>query len=621
MLVSRVASAVRCRRVPPLPCAAAPFTTTPPASFFTGAMFKNQGPHALPKLPVPTLEETMAKFEWTAQPLLRSDDERKQTAAECQAFLSGKGRSLQAELVHYDQQRPDSNYIVDFWYDMYLNARDPLPINMNPFIMFKDTPINKDWVACASSYAVATTHFYTLVRDRTLSPDMFAQFPLDMSQYPWLFASTRLPTPRSDTLQISSSNPGHIAVTRGGSIFKVHVLDASGKPLPLAQVHSQMMGIASAPATPASSNPGILTTAPRDDWTAARATLAKDATNAASLKTIDDALFVVALDDSAPATRAAEARTMLFGDGRSRWFDKSFTLIVTRSGKVAVNFEHSWGDGVCVLRMCNDVHAAVSKSCASALAEVKSVQAHSVAPLVFNTQQVAGEMAAAAKRFDEHAGSMKNIVVECKGLSRQQVKEFKVSPDGVMQMAIQLAYTRLHKQTVSVYESASTSSFLRGRTETIRSCTPASAAFVATMMQQTASAEDKNRALRNACAVHGDVTFAALTGKGIDRHLFALKQLAARQPGPLPAFFSLPAYNRMIHNTLSTSTLSSPALDGGGFGPVVVDGYGVGYGIQDDGSGFSVTSYMDTLPAFGSALQEAVADMQAVLHETQRVKH
>ena len=191
-----------------------------------------------------------------------------------------------------------------------------------------------------------------------------------------------------------------------------------------------------------------------------------------------------------------------------------------------------------------------------------------------------------------------------------------MSPDGVMQMAIQLAYTRLHKQTVSVYESASTSSFLRGRTETIRSCTPASAAFVATMMKQGASAEEKNMSLRAACAVHGDVTFAALTGKGIDRHLFALKQLASRQPGPLPAFFSLPAYSRMIHNTLSTSTLSSPALDGGGFGPVVADGYGVGYGIQDDGSGFSVTSYMDTLPAFGASLQEAVADMQAVLQQT-----
>jgi hypothetical protein len=73
---------------------------------------------------------------------------------------------------------------------MYLNARDPLPINFNPFIMFKDTAIksvplpllcffpshppllppsrSKDWVACASSYAVATTQFYTLVRSLPL---------------------------------------------------------------------------------------------------------------------------------------------------------------------------------------------------------------------------------------------------------------------------------------------------------------------------------------------------------------------------------------------------------------------------------------------------------------------
>jgi hypothetical protein len=74
-------------------------------------------------------------------------------------------------------------------YDMYLNARDPLPINYNPFIMFKDTPLkyvrnsilspsssslspsssSKDWVACASSYAAATAHFYTLVRSSPLA--------------------------------------------------------------------------------------------------------------------------------------------------------------------------------------------------------------------------------------------------------------------------------------------------------------------------------------------------------------------------------------------------------------------------------------------------------------------
>ncbi len=141
----------------------------------------------------------------------------------------------------------------------------------------------------------------------------------------------------------------------------------------------------------------------------------------------------------------------------------SFSFCVMCIMQVAVNFEHSWGDGVCVLRMCNDVQAAVVKSAAAAAADGKHVQPQHASPLVFNTQAVAGDMAAAAKRFDAHAGggggggggdddddddddnnnnnnnnnndnndnddddvcrtaSMKNIVVECKGLSRQQVK-------------------------------------------------------------------------------------------------------------------------------------------------------------------------------------------------------
>lgn len=54
----------------------------------------------------------------------------------------------------------------------------------------------------------------------------------------------------------------------------------------------------------------------------------------------------------------------------------------------------------------------------------------------------------------------------------------KVSPDGVVQNAIQLAFKRAFGQTVATYESASTAGFLRGRTETIRPATIESKAFV-----------------------------------------------------------------------------------------------------------------------------------------------
>jgi hypothetical protein len=38
-----------------------------------------------------------------------------------------------------------------------------------------------------------------------------------------------------------------------------------------------------------------------------------------------------------------------------RWFDKSFSLIIAKDGTAGINFEHSWGDGVAVLRYFTDM--------------------------------------------------------------------------------------------------------------------------------------------------------------------------------------------------------------------------------------------------------------------------
>lgn len=39
----------------------------------------------------------------------------------------------------------------------------------------------------------------------------------------------------------------------------------------------------------------------------------------------------------------------------NRWYDKSFSLIFTQDGRACVNFEHSWGDGVAVVRYINEI--------------------------------------------------------------------------------------------------------------------------------------------------------------------------------------------------------------------------------------------------------------------------
>ena len=87
---------------------------------------------------------------------------------------------------------------------------------------------------------------------------------------------------------------------------------------------------------------------------------------------------------------------------------------------------------------------------------------------------------------------------------------------------------------------------------------------------------------------HAALSKDGLMGKGWDRHLFALRLLAAESGKPLPDLFTDSAYATLNNIILSTSTLSSIALDGGGFGPVGADCIGIGYGCKNYGARFSL---------------------------------
>ena len=51
---------------------------------------------------------------------------------------------------------------------------------------------------------------------------------------------------------------------------------------------------------------------------------------------------------------------MLHGNGRNRWFEKSFHVVVAANGKAGINWEHAWGDGVAVLRFFEEVYKMLS---------------------------------------------------------------------------------------------------------------------------------------------------------------------------------------------------------------------------------------------------------------------
>jgi len=155
-------------------------------------------------------------------------------------------------------------------------------------------------------------------------------------------------------------------------------------------------------------------------------------------------------------------------------------------------------------------------------------------------------------------------------------------------MSFQLAHFQLHGHSASTYESANQSAYKHGRTETVRSCTPESDAMCKTLIDSSASMAQKVEALQLAVKNHGTITRQALMGAGWDRHMFALKYEAQKNGVEMPAIYEDESYKRLSEIILSTSTLSSPTINGGGFGPVGDRCYGIGYttgvlrGVVDD---------------------------------------
>lgn len=117
---------------------------------------------------------------------------------------------------------------------------------------------------------------------------------------------------------------------------------------------------------PSSSKPaeypiGVWTAENRDKWAEFREYLSNNH-NEKALETIDSALFCVSLDDEGYFDQSDPVpivKILLHGDKNTiinRWFDKSVSLIVCKDGTAGINFEHSWGDGVAVLRYFNEIY-------------------------------------------------------------------------------------------------------------------------------------------------------------------------------------------------------------------------------------------------------------------------
>jgi len=174
------------------------------------------------------------------------------------------------------------------------------------------------------------------------------------------------------------------------------------------------------------------------------------------------------------------------------------------------------------------------------------------------------------------------------------LKTYEFSPDSWFQIAMQLAYFRMHGKIGATYESGGTSRFRRGRTETVRSVSVQSVSFILGMVIPKLSKDQKLKLLRIASKAHVEYMKKATNGFGVDRHLLGLKLLTIENGEKLHDIFLDPYFSISSYWNQSTSQLKLNHLLFTGFGPVVEDGYGVCYSIRKDCVRTSITAFLKT---------------------------
>lgn len=569
---------------------------------------------SLPRLPVPTLEETSKRYLKSVHAVLNSAEyEHTKKAVEQFVKPGSIGEKLQKRLQARRDDPKHKNWIQEWWNDAaYLSYRDPVVPYVSYFYSHRDDRRRRNPVKRAAAITSAVLEFKKQVDSGTLEPEYMKRLPISMDAYQWMFNACRIPSkPADHPVTYDPKEHKHIVVIRKNQFWKV-MHEVGGQQLNTTELEQQFRKIyEKAESSPAV---GILTTENRDLWTDARATLlAAHASNATALKTIESASFVVCLDDAAPVTLEERAHQYWHGDGSNRWFDKPLQFIINENGTSGFVGEHSMMDGTPTHRLNDYVNMLISTnkldfsnpSIRSDLPDPRPIK------FVVNSD-VRNEIQRAAKDFEDVIGQHELRVQAYQGYGKGLIKRFKCSPDAYVQMIIQLAYHKMFGLNRPTYESAATRRFQQGRTETCRSVSDESVAFCNAMADPEIPPEECVQKFRAAADAHVRYISDASDARGVDRHLFGLKK-CLKEGEELPELFKDKAYTYSSTWYLSTSQLSSEYFNGYGWSQVVDDGFGIAYMINENSIQFNIVSKGLGSERMSFYLNEAAGDIRDIL--------
>ncbi|XP_053196840.1 carnitine O-palmitoyltransferase 1, liver isoform-like [Scomber japonicus] len=606
-------------------------------------LYSYQG--SLPNLPVPVVKDTVKRYLESVRPLM-DDAEYERMTKLAADFESSLGNRLQWYLKL--KSLWSSNYVSDWWEEyIYLRGRSPIMVNSNyygmDFLYVTPTPIQ---AARAGNTIYAFFLYRRKLNKEELKPSRIpgTVIPLCSAQCERMFNTTRTPGEETDTVQ-HWQDSDYVAVYHQGRYFRLRVYQA-GRLLSPREIEFQVQRILddSSPPSKGEAKLGALTAGERVPWAKARMNHFSSGVNKRSLDCIEKAAFFVTLDDdeegmlgeNPEASLDHYAKSLLHGKCYDRWFDKSFSVVYYKNGKTGINAEHSWADAPVVAHLWEFALATDSFQLGYNAEGHCKGEVDSSLPrpqkLTWEIppeceEQISQSLAVAQALADDvdcHVFSFREF-------GKGRIKKCRVSPDAFLQIALQLAYYRERRTFCLTYEASMTRLFREGRTETVRSCSNESSAFVRALEGEEAT-DVCRRLFRAASEKHQNLCRMAMTGAGIDRHLFCLyvvsKYLGVESPflkEVLSEPWRLSTSQTPLQQVELFDLVNHPEYIscGGGFGPVADDGYGVSYYIYGENLiNFHISSKHSCPDTdshkFGAQIRKALQDLIQLIGPNQR---
>lgn len=606
----------------------------------------------LPRLPIPALENTVYQYLESCKafaPIATNTSTASEAHGAFNArlvahieklnrFLSTSGPEIQRLLTERDAVAAERgeypfSFVEKLWDSLYLDDDGSIPFSNSVNMVSK--ALNPSWSQSrvAAKVARACAKWFIVASDGSLPPPPGKSIYICMTALANQFGLARKPGLMSDEKTAASSMTEalrYVTVVCKGQVFLVSMVDAVGQLRSEDCLNSAFTTVLEhgKDTGPSSSIP-IMTTANRREWFRTRCELhAINSANSTNLKLIDHSLIVLCLDSDPVSSVLDMQYKLLTGSSpdamsqtptaaRNRWFDKHQLVIPCSPGKgFGFIAEHSFSDGMMWWTWLKDVYNDVTSE-GLALSDPSErtvvlpaarkidtpsgrLHNHGVVQLEFSLN--ASVRTVLYKTLDRHIAAINNLNVGLTTLpaSKDESKNvFKMSFDSLCLATVQLALARKHGFMAATYKPASTGKFFHGRTETVRSATPAMHAFIRAFLDDSLRAQRHGdiqvvALLRAATAKHRDLSAAAASGAGIDRHLCALKAIAKEvQDRDALALFDDDLFKQSSTWTLSTTTNVEPYLDWGSFCPVTPTGYGVSLFWRQKAVNVSVTSYKD----------------------------